>query len=735
MSSRTQRLLTKLSDKTSTVVITGGGLMMIGSLILIFFLILSESLALFRPPRATLDHSTPLAGEGGVRALGALPDDYREAAAVVLSNGAFRVVDLASGAVLKEFALPEAGGKTVTALARGFRGELALGLEDGRILLVTPRWRAFFEGSKRNVEFSASVRGTLSPDPLGRPVRLLALWRKESGAFAVASAPDANTLFFAVFSEDEPGATAVRDLSAEIGNEKVSALALDEKGAFLEVGTDSGKVLSFDVEDPSTPKAASALVVHPESPASVTSMASLIGGQTLVVGDAKGRVTGFGRQRTAGSGEAKTLSETKRFATHGARVVEVAPSPRGKTFLTGDETGRILASFATNERLLVNVPSRDRIVSLAVAPKADGFLVLTKNGLESYQLDASHPEISWRSLFGKQLYEGYDKPEYVWQSTGATDDFESKMSLVPLIFGTLKGTLYALIFAIPIALSAALYTSVFAPPTVKAFVKPVVEIMAALPSVVLGFLGGLWLAPVIQTATLSTLILFPAIPLAILAGVFLREALPYEWRQRVTGVTEVAVIVFLSALAAVLCFAAGPALERILFSGDFKSWLFSALHLRYDARNSVVIAFAMGFAVIPIIFTISEDALSSVPQHLKAASLALGASPWQTATRVILPTASAGIFSALMVGFGRAVGETMIVLMATGNTPIMEWSPFNGMRTLSANIAVEISEAPQGGTLYRVLFLSALLLFVLTFLVNTLAEVMRQRLRKKYSVI
>ena len=114
----------------------------------------------------------------------------------------------------------------------------------------------------------------------------------------------------------------------------------------------------------------------------------------------------------------------------------------------------------------------------------------------------------------------------------------------------------------------------------------------------------------------------------------------------------------------------------------------------------------MGFAVIPIIFTIAEDAFSSVPQHLTAASLALGASRWQTATRVVLPTASPGIFSAVMVGFGRAVGETMIVLMATGNTPVMDWSPFNGFRTLSANIAVEIPEAPYGGTLYRMLFLA-----------------------------
>ncbi|HOD33638.1 MAG TPA: ABC transporter permease subunit, partial [Holophaga sp.] len=130
--------------------------------------------------------------------------------------------------------------------------------------------------------------------------------------------------------------------------------------------------------------------------------------------------------------------------------------------------------------------------------------------------------------------------------------------------------------------------------------------------------------------------------------------------------------------------------------------------------------------------TISEDALSSVPKALSSASLACGASPWQTAWRVVLPTASPGIFSAIMVGFGRAIGETMIVLMATGNTPVMDWSPFNGMRTLAANIAVETPEAPVHGTLYRVLFLTALLLFALTFLLNTLAELIRQHLRKRY---
>ena len=141
--------------------------------------------------------------------------------------------------------------------------------------------------------------------------------------------------------------------------------------------------------------------------------------------------------------------------------------------------------------------------------------------------------------------------------------------------------------------------------------------------------------------------------------------------------------------------------------------------------------------MIPIIFSLAEDSFSNVPHSMTAASMALGASRWQTLWRVVLPSASPGIFAAVMIGFGRAVGETMIVLMATGNTPLMDWSPLDGMRTLSANIAVEIPEAPVPdigvpGTLYRVLFLCAVLLFIVTFALNTAAELVRQRLRKRY---
>lgn len=155
----------------------------------------------------------------------------------------------------------------------------------------------------------------------------------------------------------------------------------------------------------------------------------------------------------------------------------------------------------------------------------------------------------------------------------------------------------------------------------------------------------------------------------------------------------------------------------------------------YSQRNTLVVGFVMGFAVIPIIYTISEDALRAVPSGLRSASLGTGATRWQTAVRVVLPVAGSGIFSACMVGLGRAVGETMIVLMATGNTPEMTANIFSGFRTLAANIAVELPEAPRGGGHYRVLFMCGLVLFVMTLVINTTAEIVRQRVRKKNAAL
>jgi len=248
-------------------------------------------------------------------------------------------------------------------------------------------------------------------------------------------------------------------------------------------------------------------------------------------------------------------------------------------------------------------------------------------------------------------------------------------------------------------------------------------------------MAGLWLAPNVERVVpglfLSPLVT-SALVLLVLCG---WRMLPGEWRLRLRPGTEVFLLIPVVLAGIWLSFSCGRWIEVSLLGGDYRSWLKAALGVTYDQRNSIVVGLAMGFAVIPVIFTIAEDSLANVPPHLTAGSLALGATAWQTAVRVVLPSASPGIFSAVMIGFGRAVGETMIVLMATGNTPIMNWSPFNGFRALSANVAVELPEAPDGGTLFRVLFVAALLLFALTFMLNTAAELVRLRLRQKYRTL
>jgi phosphate transport system permease protein len=235
----------------------------------------------------------------------------------------------------------------------------------------------------------------------------------------------------------------------------------------------------------------------------------------------------------------------------------------------------------------------------------------------------------------------------------------------------------------------------------------------------------------------------------IVAGTFLLgwswQLLPPWIRLRALPGLEFVLVLPVLLICGWIGWSLGPLLERTLCVvrdpetglqlADFRLWWPVFTGLSFEQRNAFVVGFVMGFAVIPIIFTIAEDSMSNVPEAFRSGSLALGASRWQTATRIVLPTASAGIFSALMIGLGRAVGETMIVVMATGNVPVTEFNPFTGMRTLSANIAVELPEAPYLGTLYRTLFLGALVLFIMTFAVNTLAELLRQHLREKYKAV
>jgi phosphate transport system permease protein len=223
------------------------------------------------------------------------------------------------------------------------------------------------------------------------------------------------------------------------------------------------------------------------------------------------------------------------------------------------------------------------------------------------------------------------------------------------------------------------------------------------------------------------------LPIGGLAAVWIVGRLVHPWLRRAgagwkpqqAGLASLAV--FVGGVVAAVLFAIAAAAFFDAIRIDTRAGLFGT----YVQRNAMVVAVGMSFAIIPLVFTIADDALASVPEHLRSASLGAGATPWQTAVRVIVPAAASGLFSAVMIGLGRAVGETMIVLMAAGNTPLVSWNLFNGFQTLSAAIATELPEAARGSTHYRVLFLAALALFAMTFVVNTAAEIVRQRFRRR----
>jgi phosphate transport system permease protein len=417
-----------------------------------------------------------------------------------------------------------------------------------------------------------------------------------------------------------------------------------------------------------------------------------------------------------------------------AKPTRIAPAHRRRGFLVGGEDGTVALYHSTSgRRLIMDRWSGSPIRTMAMDPKGDGAVVLAADGLLRRSISNPHPEVSLQTLFLPVWYEGYARPHWVWQTTGGSDAFEPKMSLWPLIFGTLKATLYAMLFSVPLALMAAVYVSQLAPSWLQSTVKPIVELMAAVPSVVVGFLAALWLAPRLEAALLATMIGAAALPVAVLLALGLWRVAPERFRKALPEGGEL--LLLIGSVAGVVAAAgllADP-VEAWLFGGDFQRYLFTEWGVRYDQRNSIVVGLGLGFAVIPVIFSIAEDACSAVPESLVNASRALGATRWQTAVRLVVPAASPGLFAAVMLGLGRAVGETMIVLMAAGNTPLLDLSLFNGMRTMSAAIAVEIPEAPVGSTLFRVLFLTGTLLFLFTLAVTTAADVVGTYLRRRYA--
>ena len=738
-------------DRFMTYFITVGGIGVVIAVLGIFVFILSQILPLFQGARVEARNSVPLP-QASYAILGA--DEWTEYPFILTSEGQLSLVDLVGQRGVQPVDPGFAEALTFSAFTYNqSRQELVFATTDGRFSVVSLNYRVDFSDQNTRTIMAEPKAGPIlaigKPNyPITRVVygdagdaKLVATLQKVDGALEVhaVTLTQRRTLLGA-------GKIVLGDpfdLTSQIKGEPQD-IAVNPQADGLVVATKSGEIYYFFRDDDDISLRQVFTPFSDTEDARIASMHYLLGGVSLILTNANGDNRMFSLYVPEG-GATRLFGHTKTFPALPQAATYYAPSIRNKAFLIGEGSTASLR-YATTETVRWQHDLPFTVDRALLGGKYNRLLFLdSANTLHTYSLSDPHPETGFKALFQPVWYEGANAPRYVWQSTGGTDDFEPKLSLIPVIIGTLKGTLYAMLFAVPIALLAAIYTSQFLHPDLRTLVKPTMEIMASLPSVILGFLAALWLAPLFETQVPSFLLMLMGIPLSSLIIGKLWSALPLPYRHWIKPGYEFIAMLPVLIVIGYLTWHLGPVIERWFFVvtdpatgnqvADFRLWWPQVTGLRFEQRNSLVVGFMMGFAVIPIVFTISEDSLSSVPPALRSGSLALGASRWQTAIRIILPTASAGIFSAIMIGLGRAVGETMIVLMATGNTPIMDFNIFSGMRTLSANIAVELPEAPQFGTLYRTLFLGAMALFLMTFIVNTVAEIVRQRLRERFKTV
>ncbi|WP_158265001.1 ABC transporter permease subunit [Blastopirellula marina] len=615
----------------------------------------------------------------------------------------------------------------------------------------------------------------------------------------------------------------IHDLPSAEGLDSPKFILVGGLGHTVLAADATGKLARYDIRDTSDVQIAEQVDLLPNSDAKLTACDWILGRETLFCGDSEGGCSGWFQIRLEDrtddafadreSSDGFTLVEAHVFPAGPGAVTSFGASSRSRMFLVGYDTGRCSLFHMTSEKHVadIDLPESGAVELARIAPRDNGLLLEAGDQIAHYALSPGFPDITLASLFLPVWYEGYAEPLNMWQSSSSKIEDELKFSLYPLLSGTFKATFYSMLFGAPLALLAAIYTSEFSTRRTRTVVKPAIEMMASLPSVVLGFLAALVFAPIVEKIVPSCLAAVFIVPFVVVLGSYFWQLLPRSVDLRLRPYR----LLFLMPVLATGIYATylmGPTIEAWLFLGNIKYWLvhpeegsgiggwllillpasalamfaldgyglgqfwrgriakmsrgtFSILTLikflglsllalslalligglfdlagwdprgsyigEYDQRNSMIVGFVMGFAVIPIIYTIADDALSTVPAHLRSASLGCGATPWQTALRIVIPTAMSGLFSAMMIGLGRVAGETMIVLMAGGNTPIEDWNLFNGFRTLSTNIAIELPEAVQGSSHYRVLFLSALVLFLLTFMINTVAEVVRLYFRRR----
>ncbi|ACL73727.1 binding-protein-dependent transport systems inner membrane component [Thioalkalivibrio sulfidiphilus HL-EbGr7] len=738
------RKIRGIRDGVSLYGVGAGGIGVIFALALIFVYLFYETVPLLKPVTMEVVSEISVPGdESPAPTVHLTLDRFENIGGRFSSSGTITFFSPHSGEILSRETVAVPEGESVTSFGRSEsrRSLYVYGFSDGSVLPLKVDYVQSFPDGVRVVTPELSF-------PLGEAA--IRIGDREAGDYSALSVMEGRGGYVVAAGTREGDiamalyATRRNMLTGDVQVSRedyalpaiarpVRQLLVNESLRDLFAIDDQGVLYHFDIVNRNNPRLVETVTLVPEG-VTVTAAEFLVGSRSLIVGGSDGSLNQWFLVRDEATNEAR-LTRIRSFRSQPGAITFIEPEYTRKGFLAGDASGTVGLHYATSSVTLKMIPVADRPINrIAVSPINQTVLVKSEESevLRVLAVDNPHPQTSLSGLWGRVWYEGRSQPEFIWQSSSADDAFESKLSLVPLTVGTLKAALFAMLLATPLAIMGAIYTAYFMAGPMRRIVKPSIELMEALPTVILGFLAGIWLAPYVENNLPILVTVLVLLPLGMLVFGYAWTRLPSNLRHIVPPGWEAALLVPVVLILGWVAVSASPWIELAFFGGSMRQW-FTDVGIPYDQRNALIVGLAMGFAVIPTIFSIAEDAVFNVPKHLTQGSLALGATAWQTVVGVVLPTASPGIFSAVMIGFGRAVGETMIVLMASGNSPIVNFNLFEGMRTLAANIAVELPETAVGSTHFRVLFLSALVLLVLTFLLNTAAELVRQRLRKRYA--
>ena len=594
-SAKNYRKWRHVKDVATRYLMAFGGIGVILAIVLIAFYLFYVVIPMFKSAHieSVATYSVPAPDEVSSNTLIYAMEEQREVALRITDQGQAVFFSTIDGEIRQtvDFKLPP--DISITSVSTGDPTEqmIGLGLSNGAVVFFQHDYAVTFPDDVRLI--TPGIYFPFGEEPiqinkLGEAVTHLSVQYDSEQATIVAYGSQAGIKLVNFAREEAFLSDDVEIIREEsvipIDAEGIVALRMDIEQREMYVADVSGNIYFYDIKDKANPRLVQK-VRAVEGDVHITVLEFLAGGISILVGDTSGQIAQWFPVRDEDNNY--TLQKIRSFNKQKSPITAIAPEYSRKGFIAIDESGEMGIYHTTAHRTVLLKQIGDHAFNaMTLSPRANAVVIENNKGeVEFWHIDNEHPEISFQSIWGKVWYESRDKPEYIWQSSSASNDFEPKFSLTPLAYGTFKAAFYAMLFAIPLSIFGAMYTAYFMAPKMRQIVKPTIEIMEALPTVILGFLAGLWLAPFVEAHLPGMFVLMICVPLSILLAAAAWEFVPGDIKHKVPDGWEAALLMPVIILAVTFSIGISQPIENLLFSGNLPLWLSQELGITYDQRT------------------------------------------------------------------------------------------------------------------------------------------------------